>query len=448
MTSNKDELRFLIKKARHASLFGAFAMDGEELARLIELSRAIGDGKSQGDALLYAARIHLNRNNVREAERLIEQIRDIANAAGDFATMALARALRAELQIHAGNADEAYDSLEQAVRTAEESGDQRVKSEVLTHFARAAYDLGKYEEAEKTAREARALGLSSGNRTAKLFATKHLASVVHYTSRFEEAWRYMEEALSYADSAEFRFVQPGLYEGLGCVCANLGFHERSLEYLRKSRSIAGEVGHHRTKIMAASTTVIVLIEMGDLDGAFDELRELKTLVNRYYPDVFNLAVAYSYETEIRALLTAGDYEKALNLAEKLIQKGEESSIYLAKVWGTLGKGNSLLRLRRFEEAFEVLKQAFIYSSEVNDNVLIMSSLYSLFKVFKETGRDEEARQTLDEAVRVVKNVASKICDGEYRSNYLKKGYTARLIVEIARAEGMSEVVGKILAAGG
>lgn len=445
MVSNREELRFLLKKARHASLFAASAMEEEELSRLIELSRAIGDGKSQVDALLYAARIYINRDFIEEAERLIAQISDIADAAGDLAAMSLARALRADILITAGKAEEAYASLEQAVRMAEESGDQRVKSEVLTHFAIAAYDLGNYDEAERIAHEARALGLSSGNRTAKLYATKHLAGVVHHAFRFDEAWRYMEEALSYADNAEFRFVQPSIYEGLGCVCANLGFHERSLEYLKKSRSIAGEVGNHRTRVMATATSVMVLSEKGDMEGAQNELRELKTLVNKYYPGVFNFVVAYSYDTEIWVLLSAGEYEPALSVAEELIEKGEESGLYLAKVWGVLGKGNSLLGMGRLEKAFDVLKQAYKYASDYNDRGLIMSSLYSLYKVFRETGRDEEARQTLAEAINVVKDVATKIGDGEYRSNYLEKGYIARLIIEAAREEGLSSVVGEILA---
>ena len=445
MASNKEELRFLLKKARHASLFTASAMEDEELSRLIELSQAIGDGKSQVDALLYAARIYINRDFIEEAERLIAQIRDTADAAGDLAAMSLARALRADILITTGKAEEAYTSLEQAVRMAEESGNQRVKSEVLTHFAKAAFDFGNYDEAERAAHEARALSLSSGNRTAKLYATKHLASIVHHTYRFDEAWRYMEEALNYADNAEFRFVQPSIYEGLGCVCANLGFHGRSLEYLKKSRSIAGEVGHHRTRVMATATSVMVLSEKGDLEGAQNELRELKTLVNKYYPGIFNFTVAYSYDTEIWILLSAGEYKRALNLAEELIGKGEESGIYLAKVWGTLGKGNALLGMKRYEEAFGELKQAYKYAKENKDRGLIMSSLHSLYQVFKETGRVNEALQTLNEAIKIVEGVATKIGDGEYRSNYLEKGYTARLIIEAAREEGLSNVVGEILA---
>jgi len=195
--------------------------------------------------------------------------------------------------------------------------------------------------------------------------------------------------------------------------------------------------------MAMATLVVVLSEMENQKDAESELRELKKLVNKHYPNTFNFVVAYSYDTEIRVLLSAGEFDRALDLSRDLAEKGEESDIFLAKASGTLGMGNSLLGLKRYDEALGYLKKAYELAKDYEDKGLIMISLYSLYKALKTNGRNTDARQVLEEALKIVTGIATKISDKEYRSVYLEKGFTSRLIVEAGRAEGMGNLIDEI-----
>ncbi|MEM6930477.1 MAG: tetratricopeptide repeat protein, partial [Myxococcota bacterium] len=341
---------------------------------------------SQVDLLCQVFGATLRADRLDEAERALDELAALAHTTNHDAGLVLVRRGQAALHGRRGDLTAEASILEALLAT---PLPEEHRGFVLNNLACAYKDLGRYDEAESAflgAVDARTRDAEHG-----LGPITNLAALYLYQGRLIEARELAASAV--VTSRKLKTVRrlAAALRTMGVASAALGEPRRAVAHLEEALSLRRRIG---TPLNAAA----VLVELGpasstlgDHQRADDQLREAASLYRDLrFPSNAGLALARRAEVH----LALHNLSQAVALAEQSLRLTVDDR-HRAAAWRAMG------RVRQAQGALEVAQRAFVHAVEHatadGDPLLVAAHQICLGLIWKDMGRDDEARSLLKQA---------------------------------------------------
>jgi serine/threonine protein kinase/predicted ATPase len=398
----------------------------------------------------------------RDQLREIASMRRLARRAEDGARLALTLNRLARLLLDAGKPENAGRVLARTLDVARRSGDRGAEVEALRQRAVHEKDLGRYQEALATCKEALERCGSSDGEMGRAGLKQRgtilisMGVVNRQMGRLREAVGNYAEALVIYRHLGIRRLESQALNNLGVVSASLGEYEEALNHYRQTIKIDQEIGDRYSTGYKLANIGQLYSEVGDFARALkylrkalelhleleDQIGEADTLITmgQAYDKLevrrdageclergFELATRGKHRyLEVRGAIylalhlisgeargpgssgapaSAGQAERALELAQRATQLARESAITVGMVYGLTAQARVLALRRRFPEALAKSEEAIALIQkqgqvEGSEEVFFVHS-----RILREAALVDASRSYL---VRAYEEVVSKV----------------------------------------
>ncbi len=320
----KDSLRRALK-LQSLVLFDQGDLDGTlRINRECEaMSREEGDAQGLSAALINQALVHSQRGELDRAWPLLKEAEDIDRRLGDVHGLHVGLSNQASILRQRGNLAGSLALYEEVERVCREHGYNEALAGAVGNKAIVLYDLGRrdgclaaFEECIRLCRSVRQ------DRLLALWLGKFSQALTADGDSEARAAILAE----YADLNRAQRNLPGLAEALHGL-AMIRYSQRRLPEARslvdEEERCCRELGDPGRLISCLHSRVLILMELGDQQGALATLQEQEALL-RAGPDRTGLATCLALEAGV--LARTGSYQRALPLLEAALVIAEELGI--------------------------------------------------------------------------------------------------------------------------
>jgi diguanylate cyclase (GGDEF)-like protein len=307
---------------------------------------------------------------------------------------------------------------EQALRR----NDQRRLIEALDRGVSLALARGDYDNAASQAESLLTRARHLGRVDAQAAAEGYLGVVARRRGKLDEARQHQETALSLRRSLGDKAGEAQVLMNLGTVHRDLGDFARALELQIDALELRRSLGSRERLDLSYRNIALLYREIEDTEQARQNF-EAAIAASRQNRDPQSLAGALgsyaSFSNDI------GDANKALTMAEQA--RAIDASLGNLPYVGleNVEIGRALIRLGRDEEARQVLEQALATGRELKHREILGGALLYLGRIALRAGDEPLATAHLDESIRVLGEAGLK--------SALSEAFGAR--EEIALASG-------------
>ena len=252
---------------------GDFGAAYELAAEQLELARAVGNRRWEGDALTRLGTVAWARGNLKTAKPLYTQAVEVLGGAGDPWRTAIAQAHLARAHRDIGELDEARQSAEAALSDARQVGEDTVFGFALDVLASIVHRLQQFELASQLVEEAlghyRAVGYREGEASGLQVAGRLLLE----RGANAAAGRTFRDALDLCLRIGHRAGIAASLEGLGEVFAAAGDNLAAAAFLGAAASRREAIGvptptRDRRALDTVSTRLLTKVGAGELERAW------------------------------------------------------------------------------------------------------------------------------------------------------------------------------------
>lgn len=231
------------------------------------------------------------------------------------------------------------------------------------------------------------------------------ANSAWFQSRYEDAFRLQRKAHDLARENHLTQIEIMTSNTAGLIWWTLGDHQRSLDILEQTLSVARKQ-YQREDEIASTLNNIGLIHRDrqhftDALAAFDEALAIDTRLKSRW------AMAYDYRNKALTLLQMGRTEESLPLFESAVQESHAIGNRINEAKALLGLGQARAAAGNASEAEKSLNQALEMARSMSMGETEWRCLYELSVMALKT--DPAAAETyLQMAVRVIEGMRSEI----------------------------------------
>jgi tetratricopeptide (TPR) repeat protein len=161
------------------------------------------------------------------------------------------------------------------------------------------------------------------------------------------------------------------------------------------------------------------ISLGDYDKAqhyLDEVQEKKEM-KWYRTRGWRYEMHFSrYMSELSLL--KGDYSRAMEFAEDTLLQGQNKAAkkYIAMGWKL--KGDVFIAMEKIKEAAESYEKARDLADQMGYPPLMWKTGFSLGQIYRQQGKYEAAKESLEKASAIIERMASNVSDTEVKETFL------------------------------
>ena len=262
-----DHAAALMDLAIVKRLTGDPAGAADALTRALEIYRATGDRRGEGDALTDLGRVRQTAGDLAGAGELLTQALEICRAIGHREGEAAALTESGIVGILTGDPVGAADALTQALEICRTTGNRQIEAAALTELGRVRYFAGDPEGATDALTRALEIRRATGNRRGEAFTLTELASVLQTTGDLAGATDVLTQALEVYRATGHRQGEANALAKLGSVRRLSGDPAGAIDALTRALEIYRATGDRNNEAWALNPYAAAVAATGDLPRA-------------------------------------------------------------------------------------------------------------------------------------------------------------------------------------
>ena len=273
-----------------------------------------------------------------------------------------------------GDVVKALDYFGQALKLRREQGDRSGAAPTLGNIAMVFTRMGEYQQALDNLREALDLQRAIGDHRSEGPSLGQIAATYRAFGEFQTAIEYYEQALPLLSQRELRSDEATALAGMGAAYDALDQKEKALDFYDQSLKLVQKIG--------------------------DRLSEAATLITmgRTNTSIGKFAQAHQ------------EYDRAAEIMREVGDRGGEAKVLS-------GLGAVYLATGDYSSAIEISNRALNLAREVIDVDTENTALYSLARAYRSIGNLDEARDRIEESLRLVETTRAKVLSTDLRAAY-------------------------------
>jgi tetratricopeptide (TPR) repeat protein len=408
---------------------------GHELSQqALELARELGDPAGEAKALWNLLLYYLGVPDMAQAVRHGEMALDIArgHALRELTGYILTNLQQAYFQ--AGFPELALGAIQESLAIFRELGILNMLADNLGSAALVNTLAGNYEQALAHSAEAQQIARAIANLWNQSYAL-YMLDIVHFDrGDIGQAIATAEECLRLAELAGFSEGVSQAAFDLALIYGYMGAWPRAWEALRRfeAQNDTGSPLTHPPPMLTALRTHLHLLEgrPGEAEASLHTggIPEDAETMNEW----FFAARVFLVGVRAELALAAGQFERALALAEATLPQFKQNMVRLYLDDALALKGRALRALGRLEEAQAALEAARQEARERGARRALWETLAELALLLEARGDPEAARPLWREAAEIIRYIAGHAGSDDLAAAFLARREVARVL---ARAPG-------------
>jgi class 3 adenylate cyclase/tetratricopeptide (TPR) repeat protein len=400
-----------------------------EAERMVELTRAAGDRRGEGEALAQLASAHWNTmsaDHVPAVEQVTEQALEVAREVGD--DQVLARALQAQglvLQMQ-GKLDEADAKLQESLQISEAKGFKTLLATSRVFLGAHVEWRGRFPRAMELLRRAEQEAQDAWDGYTELFAIAFRVKVHIAQGDFTDALAAIADGTTKARDRENKYFLGRIENTTGWLHQELGNFARAIEHDRLGEDMAKQIRNGNVEISSLVNLGFDYLHLGDAPRALSLLEETQRRAESGFG-----AHRWRWEMHISAylaetLIALGRSGDALAQIERAFAaaRATASAKYVAKCHAL--RGRIAFEAGRWTEAETDLTEALDIARRTGYQTFIWQFADALSRALAARAEhDRHARDKVERALQLagladetIRLVADRLPDRELATAFL------------------------------
>jgi tetratricopeptide (TPR) repeat protein len=420
--SKEQLMRLYDNRGKICQVMTEYEKAEDNFLKVLELARKMENKKQEARTLLSLARCYGPFRGLSEMDKLqdcLDKALKIIRETGDLA---------GEVRYHLltgmfmgwdiGNTTEAEAHLQKAVDICRKFGDKRGLGPSIGFLGNAHYFAGDFKEGIKKVKESADIAREVGNQF--LFvSTFHWALLGHVClGDYDKAFKALKDLSKGANeigSKHLIAMGPNHY---GWIYNELYNFEKAIVHDKNGIDFSQRLEDPECEIFSLLNLVGDHIGLGDYEKAqyylneVQEKRELRWYKAREWRYGMHIS---RYMSELS--LVKGENPKAMEFAEDVLARGQNTAAkkYIAMGWKL--KGDVLIAVEKIEDAAECFEKARDLADQMGYPPLMWKTRFSLGQIYNQQGKYEAAKESLTKASAIVERMASNVSDTEVKETF-------------------------------
>jgi tetratricopeptide (TPR) repeat protein len=221
-----------------------------------------------------------------------------------------------------GDFDRALKYLKQGLALAEESGNKMVIGYCLYYMAGVHLVKGELDRSIMLFEQSLIINNKINNKIMMARVLSSLGGSYAMRGELNRSIRFYEQSLELFKEYNYKFLMVGVFNDLSESYRMKGELDRALECIEQSIGLSRELGVLRPLAFNYNSLIQILIDMGDLGGARNSLRDLKQLNSQLKDKIVNLVYLFDKALLLKTSPRARNRVKAEELLKQILEEGD------------------------------------------------------------------------------------------------------------------------------
>ncbi|GAB4287218.1 MAG: CHAT domain-containing protein [Oscillatoriaceae cyanobacterium] len=318
-----------------------------------------------------------------------------------------------------GEKQTALEYYNQALSIQQEIGNQAAAATILNNLGRVYESIGDWQAALNHYEQSLSLLRAVGNRQFEAFTLSNIGSVNSTIGEKQTALDYYNQAANILRELGDKSSLASIINNIGAVYDDLGDKKTAIEYYSQSLTLLQEVGDKAREATTLNNIGYVLNALGDRQKALEYYNRALLL---YREIGYKNGVAIAMSNIGMVFLELADNQQALEyLNQALVLERELGNKRGESI--TLGAiGLVYFQLQDFPTAIDYYNQSLPLARQTGDRNATATTLYNLAGVARAQGKLPEGITYIEEAIKIVEDLRSKVDSSELRSSFFAEKY--------------------------
>ncbi|MDX2032476.1 MAG: CHAT domain-containing tetratricopeptide repeat protein [Blastocatellia bacterium] len=343
----------------------------------------------------------------------------------------------ADVKYQAGQLREAIEYYQEYLRIGRPLGDRKSEASVLSKIAKIHEYLGDTQLALKTYQEA--LPVARDYRYARVEAAtlSKMGDVYFGIGEYQEALRHFNLSLPISRREKDRTAEAQTLNALGKVYDAIDEDREAMDYYQRAFDQAQTVRNNGLIAQALTSIGKLEIKLGQYGPAEGHLQQALKLCHarnlrlEEAPILLSLGEMHAARGEEGPAFD--QFEEALKVSQKVSDRQREMA--------SLNQLGAIYRKRGQRQlAVDFFTRALALSREIGDRLNEAQTLYQFAALYNEAGNLIEARQKIEEAIKIIEQLRTNFSSREMRASYfgtVQNFYKLRIdaLMQMSREQG-------------
>ncbi len=414
------------KRGKRLFALGEYQRYMDDFSSMLTCSREAGRKDLEGKAMVYLSSSLLTRGKLAEAMKWSERALEVGRDINDLTIMMLAYSDLGGITLYMGRFDEAIDYYRKSLKLSQDLKDKMVITRNLSNIGVYHWYTGNYSEAVRYLKMA--LKRLEGNGDKHLLAVNfnNLGAIYYFMGKIKESIKAYQESIILSREIKNKAMIAYNYNNLGEIFQVLGLVDQALKYHNDAIKLIREVGERYVQCDILRNLGIDLHLRGKTHEGLKHLKNALRLSRKVGKIDSTLNVLFDIGC---VWLENCEPKKAEMIGEELTGQAVASGNkdFMAKAYFLAARISSANGRRL--EALEDVDKALELLSEVKNFVLLWRAYALKWKLLE--GRDE-AREALEKAVSIIRDIEAELGSQELREGFLDKEDVRELLAAALR----------------
>jgi tetratricopeptide (TPR) repeat protein len=382
----------------------------------LAISKKANDPKGEAEALEGIAEVSLDLGENQRAMEYCGRALNLSRANDD--RQGEAKSLSCIGKVHYvgfGNLRRSLEYFDQTLARSYSLSDRRGQADALYYLGFIYSELGEVQKASVSLNRALSLWRSLSDRRGEALTLIAMGHMNSWLGEKQQAFDLLNRALALVRPMGYKRWEATILAKLGGALFEMGEKQRSLDYYRDGLRLYKEIN-------ARMGEAALLADIGEI--YYSSGQNQKALDHYYRALLLSRAVG---DRQIEATVLGnmgGVYEslgqkgEALRYWNQALSLNRASGERRAEAYTLNNLGRLCQALGKVPESVDYYHRALLLSRETQDRIAEALALYNIARVERSRGHLTEARSRLEEALKIVESLRTKVASQELRSSYL------------------------------